>query len=66
MENFIDIRTAEQWGLLRKVLPRPQPIVNIDGTENKAGMVTEACILKVLHNKKQHLQRFYVTDLGFD
>ena len=29
-------------------------------------MVTKACILKVLHNKKQHLQRFYVTDLGFD
>ena len=56
----------EQWELLRKVLPRPRPIVNVDGTENKAGMVTEACILKVLHNEKQHLQRFYVTDLGFD
>jgi hypothetical protein len=57
---------AEQWELLRKVLPRPRPIVNVDGTENKAGMVTEVCILEVLHNKKQHLQRFYVTDLGFD
>ena len=22
-ENFIDIRTAEQWGLPRKTLPRP-------------------------------------------
>ena len=40
--------------------------MNVDGTENKAGMVTEACILEVLHDKKQHLQRFYVTDLGFD
>jgi hypothetical protein len=29
-------------------------------------MVTKACILEVLHNKRQHLQRFYVTDLGFD
>ena len=65
-ENFIDIQTAEWWELPRKVLPRLRPIVNVDGTENKAGMVTEACILEVLHNKKQHLQRFYVTNLGFD
>ena len=65
-ENFIDVQTAERWGLPRKTLPRPRPIVNVDGTENKAGMVTEACILEVLHNNKQHLQRFYVTDLGFD
>ena len=65
-ENFIDVRTAERWRLPRKTLPRPRPIVNVDGTENKAGMVTKACILEVLHNSKQHLQRFYVTDLGFD
>jgi hypothetical protein len=50
----------------RKILPRPWPIVNVDGMENKAGMVTEACILKVLYNGHQHLQQFYVTDLGFD
>ena len=29
-------------------------------------MVTEACILEVLYGKNQHLQRFYITDLGFD
>ena len=29
-------------------------------------MVTEACILEVLYKGDQHLQRFYVTDLGFD
>ena len=40
-ENFIDIRMVERWGLPRKVLPKPRPIVNVDGTENKAGMVTE-------------------------
>ena len=65
-ENFIDVQMAEQWGLPKKVLPRPRPIINVDRPENKAGMVTEACILEVLHNSKQHLQRFYVTDLGFD
>jgi hypothetical protein len=34
--------------------------------ENKAGMVKEACILKVQHEGNQQLQRFYITDLGFD
>jgi hypothetical protein len=65
-ENFVDFRTAERWGMPRKVLPKPRPIVNVDGTENKAGMVTEACILEVEHEGEQRLQRFYITDLGFD
>ena len=65
-KNFIDIQMVKWWGLPQKTLPRPQPIVNVDRTKNKVGMVTEACILKVLYNKCQHLQRFYVTDLGFD
>jgi hypothetical protein len=33
----------------RKVLPRPRTIVNVDGMDSKAGMVTEACILEVEH-----------------
>ena len=65
-ENFVDIRTAEHWGMPRKVLFKPRPIVNVDGTENKAGAVTEACILEIEHQGKRKLQRFYITDLGFD
>jgi hypothetical protein len=65
-ENFIDIRTAERWGLPQRTLPNPRPIVNVDGTENKAGAVTRACILNVQYQKGQQLQRFYITDLGFD
>ena len=65
-ENFVDIRTAERWGLPWKTLPNPRSIINVDGTNNKAGAVTEACILDVLHKGNQQLQRFYVTDLGFD
>jgi hypothetical protein len=34
--------------------------------DNKAGMVTEACILEVEHEGQRELQRFYITDLGFD
>ena len=65
-ENFIDIRTAERWGLPQKTLSNPRPIVNVDGTENKAGAVTKVCILDVQYQKGQQLQRFYITDLGFD
>jgi hypothetical protein len=48
-ENFVDIRTAERWAMPRKTLPRPRPIINVDGIENKARMVKEACILEVKH-----------------
>jgi hypothetical protein len=65
-ENFVDIRTAEHWVMPQKTLPRPRPIINVDGTENKAGMVREACILEVRHKGDQQLQRFYIMDLGFD
>jgi hypothetical protein len=65
-ENFFDICTAERWSMPRKTLPKPRQIVNVDGTENKAGQVTEACILEIGHGNDRHLQRFYTTDLGFD
>jgi hypothetical protein len=65
-ENFVNIQMAECWAMPQKMLPKPQPIINVDGTENKAGMVKEACILEVEHRGDQQLQRFYVTDLGFD
>ena len=65
-ENFVDQRTAEQWQMPRKELPVPRPIVNVDGTKNWAGMVQEACILEIEHQGERRLQRFYITDLGFD
>ena len=65
-ENFVNICTAEHWGMPRKNLFKPRPIVNVDGTENKAGAITKACILEIEHQEKQKLQQFYITDLGFD
>ena len=50
----------------RRELLVPQPIVNVDGTENRAGMVREACILEIEHQGERRLQRFYIMDLGFD
>lgn len=65
-ENFVDQHTAERWHMPRKELPVPWPIVNIDETENRAGMVREACILEIEHQGEKCLQQFYITDLGFD
>ena len=45
---------------------KPRPIVNVDGTENKAEAATEACILEIKHQGERKLQRFYITKLGFD
>ena len=65
-KNFVNKQMAERWGLPRRTLPNPRLITNVDGTENKAGAVTKACILNVLYQGNQQLQWFYITDLGFD
>jgi hypothetical protein len=40
----------------RTIEANEETIVNVDGTDNKAGMVTEACILEVEHEGQQELQ----------
>ena len=50
----------------RKTLFKLRPIVNVDSTESKAGAITKACILEIEHQEVHNLQRFYITDLGFD
>ena len=50
----------------RKTLFKTRLIVNVDRIENKAGAITKACILEIEHQEVQKLQRFYITDLGFD
>jgi hypothetical protein len=39
---------------------------NVDGTENKRGKIMHYCWLRVLHNGKQKLQKFFLTALGRD
>jgi hypothetical protein len=36
----------------------------VDGTENKAGLLTEYCTLQVSKGDKETLQKFYITSLG--
>ena len=47
LESFVDYRVAEQWNLPTQNLKYAREIVNVDGTENKQGQITKACILRV-------------------
>jgi hypothetical protein len=65
-ENFIDQRTAQQWGVGTIKLSLPHLVYNVDGTQNQAGTLTEYCTLCCLIGDKESLQHFYITNLGRD
>jgi hypothetical protein len=46
-ESFIDHKTVVRLQLGTQKLPIPQPIYNIDGTNNKGGTITHVCHLLV-------------------
>ena len=65
-ENFLDPRAVIKLRLPTEELQNPRNILNIDGTNNKAGQITRKCQLKVkLGNASQEMD-FYVTNLGQD
>jgi hypothetical protein len=65
-ENFIDDRTVHRWELPTRDLIYPQKVFNVDGTENRNGMIVKLCMLHVHHGEKQVCQRFYIMNLGDD
>jgi hypothetical protein len=65
-ENFISHRTWRELGIGRQPLNKPIPVHNVDGTENRLGHIKYYCWLRVIHNKQEKLQRFFLTDLGQD
>jgi gag-polyprotein putative aspartyl protease len=65
-ENFIDDRTARRWELPTRDLIYPRKVFNVDGTENRNGMIVKSCMLRVRRGEKQARQRFYITNLGDD
>jgi hypothetical protein len=65
-DNFMDQRMAQQLGIGTRKLEEPRRVFNVDGTENKAGLLTEYCTLQVSKGDKEILQRFYITSLGND
>jgi hypothetical protein len=46
-ENFIDWRLAKALKVQTTLLPQPQKVYNVDGTENKAGVIERHVKLRV-------------------
>jgi hypothetical protein len=47
-------------------LARPREVFNVDGTQNKAGIITESCVLRVEKDQHSVEQQFFITNLGAD
>ena len=63
-DNFIHPKLLRRLGLGSQLLERPQKIWNIDGTTNKAGVLTHCVDLEVCTGDRQEVMKFLVTDLG--
>ena len=65
-DNFIHPRLIRRLALGTQKLERSRKIWNIDGTNNKAGRITDYVDLSIQTGKKQNKMRFLVTDLGHE
>ena len=65
-DNFIDPRLLKHLKLGSRRLDRPRKIWNIDGTNNKAGLLMDYVELEVRTGKKTANMEFLVTDLGME
>ena len=63
-DNFIHPHLIRRLGLGTQHLPRERKIWNINGTANKAGMISEFVDLHVQTQGRTEQMRFLVTDLG--
>ena len=64
MDNFVHPRLIQRLALGTQKLERSRKIWNIDGTNNKAGRITQYVDLNVQTGRKQNKMRFLITDLG--
>ena len=65
-DNFIHPRLIRRLALGTQKLERSRKIWNIDGTNNKAGRITDYVDLSIQTGKKQSKMRFLITDLGHE
>jgi hypothetical protein len=63
-ENFIDWRLAKALKVQTMLLPQPQKVYNVDGMENKAGVIEWHVTLRVRQGDKERVQTFFITNLG--
>ena len=63
-ENFINEQYARKTRIPFKRLVKPRKIINVDGTENVAGMIRFYTDLKVQTGMTKRKMRFFLTGLG--
>jgi hypothetical protein len=63
-ENFINWRLAKALKVQTTLLPRPRKVYNVDGMENKAGVIERHVTLWVRQGNKERVQTFFITNLG--
>jgi RNase H-like domain found in reverse transcriptase/Reverse transcriptase (RNA-dependent DNA polymerase) len=63
-ENFIDWRLAKALKVQTTLLPCPRKVYNMDGTENKAGVIERHVKLRVWQGEKERVQTFFIMNLG--
>src|SRR5580698_6195211 len=64
--NFLDLRTVIRLGIGTKKLKQPRTVSNVDGTKNKAGLISKYAEITISLGKKTKKLPFYVTNLGKD
>ena len=64
--NFMDRRMVKRLRVGSKPLAVPQSIRNVDGTNNRDGILTRYTDLRVSINQHVQIQRFYIMNLTED
>ena len=64
--NFLDLRTVIRLGIGTKKLEKPRTVSNVDGTKNKAGLISKYAEITISLGTKKKKLPFYVTNLGKD
>ena len=63
-ENFMNLAYANWLQLSIKQLPKPRPVLNINGTENKSGRLKYYTDLNVQMGQNTTTLRFFLSNLG--
>src|SRR6201996_5154044 len=65
-DNFISPKLLKRLRIGTKLLASQKKIWNIDGTENRSGMLSQYTDLEVRTGSRSEVMRFLVTDLGIE
>ena len=63
-ENFISMKYAKELRLPIKRLQQPQPVYNVDGTQNKNGDIKHYTNLEMQTGDQKVWLQFFLTDLA--